>query len=397
MRILLISNLYPPETIGGAEKYVRNIARRLVSRGHDIAVITTGTDAPQRNTRDGVDIYRLSPTSLYTPYEHRDVAKWKKPIQHVIDLWNPAIYRSLTDLLPDFNFDLIHTHNFGGLSTAVFTATGQADAPVVHTLHDYRLLDIRPDLWADGELTGIRGWLAPFRLFNRLVVEQNISQVVAPSQFIIDLHQDFGLFNKTPCTRIPLGVEPPEEEHIDRTKDSQNTRLLFAGQLTEQKGIFQLIQAVAKMPERSLQLDILGKGPELEMVREQTAADSRINVHGFVSEDRLSKFYRRADATVVPSLWYDNSPMVIYESFAHGTPVLGARNGGIPELIKQGETGFLFDPRDLESIKSAIHQLLSTDASVLEESVCSVRNQYTLEKHIDSLVRVYNELLRRER
>lgn len=391
MHICYISNLYPPETIGGAEKYVRNISEELVDRGHQVSVLTTASsdsgsvDSFNKQNQNGVDVFRITPVNMYTPIEHRDSSQWEKPIQHLVDLWNPHIYIKFKNILSRISPDIVHTNNFGGLSASVFTAAGSLDAPIIHTLHDYRLIDIHPDLFNNGKIIGVRKIMTPFRIFNKNVIESNIDRVLSPSQFVIDKHKEAGLFKSTPCNRIKLGVslDNPREE-VDY-KETSDFRILFAGQITNQKGVDILISAFRRLEHDDIRLDILGKGPEKEKLERRSKGDERIQFHGFVSEEKLDKFYRLADATVIPSRWYDNSPMVIYESYSHSTPVIGAKIGGIPELIEEGVTGELFEPEDVHDLSSKLSSAYNIFNKRMSQNAFEWAQKNTLSNHVDRL------------
>jgi len=396
----MVSSLYPPETIGGAEKYVKNVSESLVDDGHEVYVLTTGCGigvGEGTEKVNGVTVRRISPTGFYTPYESRDAPFWQKPPQQVLERWNPSAFMEIKEFYRETNPDIVHTHNFGGLSTAAFTAASYCRLPVVHTLHDYRLLDIRYTLWHNEENVGVRRLMAPYRWFNRRIVDRPVDRVLSPSRFMLEIHQEYGFFTNVDSTCIPYGMSYSDATNVHSNKgetDSEDRlRLLFVGQLTAQKGVLWLAKSITDMRQSDIQLDILGKGPHRDELEQLAKQDERIAVHGFVTGEELDQFYRQADATVVPSKWYDNSPVVIYESYFQGTPVIGADIGGIPELIQEGQTGFLFDPYDSASLRAAIRSAIQADDEQLEAGVERVREQYTMEKHIPKLVSEYESTL----
>ncbi|MFB6197069.1 MAG: glycosyltransferase, partial [Halobacteriaceae archaeon] len=219
--------------------------------------------------------------------------------------------------------------------------------------------------------------------------------VLSPSQFVLDLHRDYGLFNSTDQTVLPYGLEKmagndsvTADEALGKAP-SEGFRLLFVGQLTAQKGALWLVDAIDRMDKTNLRLDVLGKGPQMEEINNIAAGNESIHAHGFVTGEQLDDFYKRADATVVSSKWYDNSPMVIYESYSHGTPVIGAEIGGIPELIDEGVTGFLFDPNDRSSLQEAIRSAIKADREQLRRGVEEARTRYTMVEHLNKLMSEY--------
>lgn len=393
----MCSSLFPPETIGGAEKYVENISNRLAERGNDVHVITTSSkrdSQPETKRQNGVTIHRIQPMGLYMPYDHQKSSLLKKAIQQTIDRWNPDAFISISRLLRQIDPDIVHTHNFSGLSGAVFSSAHNQQIPIIHTLHDYRLLDIRPSLWKNGENLGVRRWMAPLRWFNRAVIDQAISRVLSPSQFMLNIHREYGFFSEAECTVLPYGINTQDLDEDDTSvKDSSDEfRLLFVGQLVPQKGILWLAEVIKSMDRSDIAFDILGKGPQLKALKKISSQDNRIQAHGFVTGDELDKFYQQANATIVPSKWFDNSPMVIYESYFQGTPVIGANIGGIPELIQEGVTGFLFNPHDPSSLINSIESAINADPVQLYQGIKLERKKYTMDKHISNLNEEYKKL-----
>ncbi|MBC9986799.1 glycosyltransferase [Haloferax sp. AS1] len=394
MDICIISDLYPPEVIGGAEKHAHADASTLVEKGHSVNVITTGADIPlshiRRSFHDGVDVHRFEPFNLYPPYHFQDVPSWKKALRHGINLWNPHATLSIKEILGRVDPDIIHIHNYRGFSTGVFKAAASVGVPTIHTLHDYASIHLRSNLFADGEPINPGKLAVPYYRYNDTIISRYVDMIIAPSQFIIDKHRELGMFKDVPCRRVQLGsTSTITEEPDDGT--SQNTRLnlLYVGQHTYEKGVDLLIDAVGPMKEKGVKLDILGEGPETESLKEQAKQYEHVTVHGFVSEEKLERKYHQADYTVVPSRWYDNSPMVIYESFAHNTPVIGADIGGIPELVDHGKRGYLFTPDDRKDLRTTIQENMAESTRLTD----NVKNwDRSLEDHVEELEGLYREL-----
>lgn len=400
MDICLISGLYPPEVIGGAERHVKTIAERLISKGHSVSVITSRHSSRknyteyERTSINNVDVFRFTPLNLYSRIEYQESATWKKPIVHTIDLWNPHCYLMIRRILSKLDPDIVHVHTFKGLSNAAFAAAEKNQQPILHTLHDYALLHVRGDLFKDGSIIEPGKFLSPYQLFNRNTIEPYVDRILAPSQFIIAKHHSEGLLRDVPCTWLPLGVEHKESDNPlgKRTQStSDQFRVLYTGQLHARKGVDLLIKAFSELKDDSLRLDILGKGPDRIALEQLASNDDRIRFHGFVSESQLEQFYAQADLAVVPSRWYDNSPLVIYESYSQGTPVLGANIGGIPELIDQGNTGYLFEPDNIHSLKDSLLKAYNTGTEKMAQQAYQKSKQLTLEKHINELIKIYNQ------
>lgn len=397
MNVCYVSNLYAPDAVGGAELHVQSVAEQLVRDGHTVSVITTqpASDGSYRrfetDTIAGVDVHRIAPLNLYSPIEYRDVPGWQVGAYLLVDLWNPYMYRLLRRKLSGLNPDLVHVHLFRGFSNAAFAAAASGGR-VIHTLHNHALVHPRSDLAKDGRIVepGPLSW--PYRRVNRMTTEPHIDRVLAPSQYIIDRHRSKGLFRNTRCTRLPLGISRPPEDRPTRPSLDGTFRVLFVGRLDAMKGTDLLIDAFGRLAEEDLRLDVLGTGPERETVEQASDRDPRIRVHGFVSnEATLREFYAKAHVTVVPSRSYDNSPMVIYESYAHGTPVIGAAIGGIPELVDEGDAGFLFEPGDAASLATALQRARDELDHDAFDRAQRRGERLTLDTHTDKLLDIYHE------
>jgi glycosyltransferase involved in cell wall biosynthesis len=134
--------------------------------------------------------------------------------------------------------------------------------------------------------------------------------------------------------------------------------LLYYGRLSKEKGLRTLIQAVAQVPDSRLK--IVGEGPqrqELESLAGHTAR-RRIEFTGYQRMERLFVTLKGARIVVLPSEWYENCPYAILEAFAAGKPVIASNIGGIPELVKDGRDGLLFEPGNSDELADRIRLIL---------------------------------------
>ena len=172
--------------------------------------------------------------------------------------------------------------------------------------------------------------------------------------------------------------------------------MLYVGQVSKHKGVHILINAFQQLKYKNILLHIVGKGADVDEFKNIAESDSRIIFHGFVPDEVLMQLYQKSNLLVVPSIWYDNSPTVIYESFMNGTPVIGSRIGGIPELIETGKNGFLFEPGNVDELKAILENLIRTPAELisLEEGALESVKKYNMEEHIRELEEIYKDCLR---
>jgi len=395
MKICFISNLYPPFVLGGAEISVKRTAEGLVKRGHDVLVITT---SPNRKSLiediNGVKVYRINPLNIYTMYNHQKQPEILKLIWHGIDLWNPHSYIVVKNILKKEMPDVVHVHNFKGLSLSVFSAVKRLNLPLIFTAHDYSLICPRANLLnGSGEIcTNPLKLCKAYVNIQKYMVNNKPDVVTAPSQFVIDKLKLKGLFEDVKTMKLPLGIELSGEKAEKKSYDIID--ILYVGALSKHKGVHILINAFKGLDSDNTILHILGKGKAEDEFKKIAESDQRIIFHGFVPDEKLMQLYQKANVVVVPSIWYDNSPLVIYESLMSGTPVIGSRIGGIPEFIEEGYNGFLFEAGNVDELKDKLEYLIekASELKALEEGAFESVKKYSMGTHIKKLEKMYDDI-----
>jgi len=395
MKICFISNLYAPHIIGGAEISVQRVAEKLLKRGHKVFVITTSVNG--RNSAEeinGVKVYRVNPLNLYAFYNYQNKSDIQKAIWHIIDIWNPSSYINVKDILKKESPDVVHINNFKGLSTSIFAAIKHLNIPLVFNAHDCSLICPRTNLLhGDGEIcTNPNKFCILYGKIEKYFVEDKVDLVIAPSNFVINKLKSFGLFKNIKTMKIPLGIEMTTKKS-KKTYDTVD--ILYAGDLGKHKGVHILINAFKMLKNENLQLHIMGKGNDEDEFKKIAKSDQRIIFHGFIDWKKLMKFYQKANIAVLPSICYDNSPLMIYESLTNGTPLVGSRIGGIPELIEERYNGFLFEAGNVDELKEILEKLINNPSKLkkLEEGALESVQQYSMKNYIEKLERIYKDLL----
>lgn len=394
MKICLISNLYPPNVLGGAEVSVKKVSEELVKKGHEVIVITTPFSENDVEIINGVKIYQVKPLNLYEIYHHPNQSMLLKPLWHIIDLWNPYDERIIENILKTENPDVVHIHNFKGLSLSSFAPAKSLKIPLVFTAHDYSLVCMRANLLnSSGEIC--KNPSALCKIYNQIqkhLAKNKLDLLISPSQFVINKLKSNGLFKDVKSKKIPLGIELKDNEKFE--KDYSQTNILYVGNLGEHKGVHILLKAFRKIENMNIRLDIVGKGLCSEKLKSMSENDNRIKFHDFLEGKELIKMYQQANLTVVPSIWYDNSPMVIYESFSCRTPVIGSKIGGIPELIEDGFNGYLFEAGNVNELQKLLENLIDSPETLkkLEQGTYESVQRYTMDKHIKQLETEYQKL-----
>ena len=169
--------------------------------------------------------------------------------------------------------------------------------------------------------------------------------------------------------------------------------LLFVGRLSREKGILQLLDIL----EPTISIGILGNGPLAEEIADRAKSSGNIEYLGFVSNDKIKSVMRRARYLIIPSVWYENNPVIVMEAYSVGLPVIGSRIGGIPEILEDSRTGFLIEMKNREMSKSIISEAVALNdiayQQMREIAFSFYLNNFTLDTHVESLLEIYNDVL----
>jgi glycosyltransferase involved in cell wall biosynthesis len=297
----------------------------------------------------------------------------------------------LKRLLQDFPADIAHLHCiYHHLSPSIIPTLREAGVPVVMTAHDlkiacpaYKMLNSTGvcEKCKGGNLLNVvkhrcvRDSLAAsaivmvestvHRMLN--TYQGKLDKVVVPSRFFMEKFVEWGwprdkfayIPNYVDSTRFEPSFEP-------------GNYFLYFGRLAPEKGVATLMRAAKAA---GVTLKIAGTGPiEAELHALQAELQGDIEFLGYRSGAALHALIREARAVVLPSEWYENAPMSVLESFALGTPVIGARIGGIPEMVMDGETGWTFESRNTVELSALLSRVAGMPSEKVAEVGRSARN-----------------------
>jgi glycosyltransferase involved in cell wall biosynthesis len=335
--------------LGGAETYLEKLVQSLSRANYKVCIITA------RPLFKGLKYEKTVYANIYRTYNvniffQGDFSN-KKSI--LIFLW-----RVFSLVLPIFNLcqiylwikrekpDVVHTHNLHGFHPLLLVILKLTKIPIVHTIHDYYFLCPRLSLLhRNGNLCGSKeessylekpkGICLNYRNIFKILTQGIFTTVIAPSYFILDYHKLKGFFKNTNSLVIPNCSTFVISEST-KTKDypSGTFNFLYIGALSKHKGIQVLLNAMNLMRDLNLHLTIAGSGEFEKEIISLCSSDPRISFCGFISGEGKKNLFYKANVLLLPSIWYDNSPVVIYESFSYGMPVIASNIGGIPELVK---------------------------------------------------------------
>jgi glycosyltransferase involved in cell wall biosynthesis len=229
----------------------------------------------------------------------------------------------------------------------------------------------------------VHKWLASY--------EKNIDCFIAPSEFYIRKFSEFG-FARNQFVHIP---NPADIHEADRFSPADKEDFfIYAGRLSEEKGVDVLLHAAAKA---GIKLLIAGDGPQRERLQ-LLAENLSVNAEflGFLPQVKLLPLLARARASVLPALWYENAPMSILESLVGGTPAIASNIGGIPEMLGAHEGGELLEAGNVEALAESLSTYKNMSSASLQSKAEAgfdfVRRKHSKEQYQRSMTALYSKL-----
>lgn len=361
------------------------------------------------------EVAKLSQNHVVKAYQTKNLAGFKGMLQFLKYPWNRGICRRIIKEIQEFKPDVVHIHNLHyAIGLLLLRKLNRLNIPHVHTLHNYRFLCPSATLYHEGRVfsasvkrnfpmaavfRGVhnKSFLKTFWIAFTYYFHKKIRSWQPHTHFLVFTEFAKALFVsstlKVPESRFyvkPNFVERPETEK--KNPAIRGKHFLFVGRLSEEKGIRQLVESVAGT---TLQLKILGTGPlEKEILNYAEKYPGNINFRGHQSRNIIFEEMRKASALVMPSLWYEGMPLTVLEAYATGTPVLGAHQGVLGEIIKPHKTGLIFDPQDTKSIQKSLFDWLSLENKdkISDNCLIEYEMKYSPEVVMQQLEKIYHEL-----
>ncbi|MDP3759915.1 MAG: glycosyltransferase family 4 protein [Ramlibacter sp.] len=357
MKPLFISSLYHPNQVGGAEKVVLIIAESMLQHGHTPVVVTMH-DGPADHIADvgGVKVRYMALRNIYWPYAPTQRRAVSKALWHGVDSCNLPMARAVARALDAEKPDVVNTHNLTGFSCAVWSAVKSRGLPLVHTLHDYSLMCPRTSMYKAGR--NCRGQCTTCAFYKSPAkrLSQEVDHVVGVSRFTLDRHLAAGYFRSARQTHvIHNGLPGLPSALVRQAPPGQPLQLGYVGQLTPQKGIAQLIRQMGRWRDGQCELRVAGRGAADDEAQLRAEAPENVRFLGFIDPQEV---YRAIDVLVVPSLWEEPLATTVLEAYLHGVPVIVSRRGGLPEMVDEGRTGFVYEPLEADGLPLAIDRFL---------------------------------------
>jgi glycosyltransferase involved in cell wall biosynthesis len=384
MRIIVAHNYYRQP--GGEDEVFASEVALLRAHGHDVETFV------MRN--DDIELMGKLATVRAT-------------------LWNGQSNQRLRKLLQQTRAQVVHFHNtFPLMSPSVYYAARAEGAAVVQTLHNFRLLCPGATLFRAGKICEDCVGKLPWRAVKHACYRSRAT--TCASTMMLTTHRAFGTYANAVDAYISLsdfarskfiqGGLPADKLHLKSNfvnpdpmpGTGEGGYALFVGRLTEEKGVHTLLEAWRAGSSLKLPLKIVGDGPMGPEVEAAAGRNTRIQYLGRRPLPEVCDLIGNARLLVFPSLWYEGMPRVMVESFAKGTPIVASNLGTMAEMIRDGESGWLFAPGDALQLSAAIERACASDPLNHRNAARhEYDSKYTANYNYEALMRIYSIAMQR--
>lgn len=405
MKILLLNKYH--YIVGGTERYYFDLEKLLVKHGHTVAFFS------MQHPKNEPTVWEQHFVSNIL---YKNIGFVKGLIIFFRMLYSTEAKQKISSLLDVFKPDVAHVHNiYHHISPSILFELKKRNIPVIYTLHDYHLLTPSIVFFHNGKICNLSQQDNILRLLFHKCVQDSFFATLATS-LCLKIHTAFGMYTNN----VDFFISPSafmKQKHIDngfnrekiirlqnyvacRSLTSSQTKtgtyVLFMGDSLRNKGLSTVLQVAKHLPSVNFRV-IVRKHDTWTQKTQKYLFPKNIRAVEFLSKLKLRILIRKSAFVLVPSLWYENQPYTILESFAMGKPVVASNIGGIPELVKHNETGLLFEPGDISGCVTAIRTLWTNPK--LTETLGRNAQRFVLQNfnpeiHYTRLMKIYKKTIR---
>ena len=403
---LLINKFYYLK--GGSEKHFFELKHVLEEKGHEVFVLSTEN---KRNIETQKNEYFIKEVAM----------NLRNFIQSYKLFFNREAVKKLEEIIIKNKIDVAHLHNISHhFSPTIIKVLKRKNIPTVMTVHDYKLICPNYKLFNKNKICEkCQGGKFYQCTLNKCVKNSYLGSLVmtleaywakgkryyegvdiflAPSRFMANKLIE----NKIDLRKIkylPNFLDEGEDESFDlKDRQGKEEYILFFGRLSSEKGVDILVRAMREVEDRGIKLKIVGDGEELSELKNLTQElnlGDRIEFLGYKNKVELKNIIKNSRFVVVPSIWYENAPYSILESFLNNKAVIGTLIGGIGELVLNGKTGLTFGRGDYRELAREINRLVEKPEiakKMGENGRRLIENELNREKYYKRLINVYESL-----
>ena len=396
MKVLIVTNLYPPHYVGGYEIRCAQVAEALRQGGHDVQVLTSVFGLPRRRGRRprqrrdeiaGVVVHRSLHQYVFPPW--RRLRPWT--LFQARDELHDA--RQLQRVIADFRPDVVNWWSMYGLSKLLLPLPGRWGIPDVHWIEHWWMLDelgrqgdkprafwaqvwegrwgpdrLRPLLRAGGSLWEGRARRAGLETRDFAAPPRHVCFV---SEYMARLHEEAGL--ELPSSEVIHGGVPTTRFYAPARpgRDAEPLRLLYAGQLSADRGLHTIVEALSRVEpvlRARLTLRVAGHGPDDYVARVRSQVERQgladlVSFTGKIPHEQMPALYREHDVLVFASARPEGLPLTMVEAMLSGCAVLTTGAGGAREIAELARLP-TFPANDPASLAGLLAGLVTDRAEV---------------------------------
>lgn len=326
-------------------------------------------------------------------------------------VWSSKYYHEILKKIKDGKYDIVHVQNFFPLfSPSIFYAAQKAGAKIVMSVRNYRLICPNGLMYVDGAICSkCVGKKIPYHAITKKCY-RNSYGASAVTVAMLSVHNLFNTWkneidgficiSEFVKSQLILGNFDKTKLHVKYNFVSSEVPAnfetgdyyIYVGRISIEKGVDLLLDS---FKENNRKLLIVGDGPLKQDFINASAEHDNITFMGKLSLNETYSMIAGAKALIFPSKWHEPFGRTIVESFAHGTPVIASSLGGVPELVKDGLNGFLFNPDKDSDLNRAISKFENTmDMQAMRKNAySSFTDNFTPSKNFDSIIAIYNKIL----
>jgi len=402
MRVLLINKFLYPK--GGDAISTLATGRLLSKKGHE--VYFWGMDHPHNPDYPQKE-YFVSYVDYNKPQRTLDQLKAAINILYSFEAKN-----KFETIINKIQPDIVHLNNFAHqISPSILHVLRKNKIPAVMTMRDYKMVCASYSMLVNGKpcekckdgkyyhcflqrctkgsaFKSAVNTLEMYLHHKILHIYDGINIYISPSNFLKSKVEEMGF--KHEVVYLPNFVDI---DTFHPSYESQEESIVYIGRLSHEKGIETLMEAVKGI---DVKLKIIGDGPLTESLLNKSKNDKIRNIEfmGYKKGEDLQNEIKKSIFMIIPSECYENNPRTVIEAFALGKPVVGARIGGIPELVRDGETGITFEAWNVNDLRDKIQLMLQNRGRLQEMGKKArefVEKEMNPETHYEKLIKIYDK------
>ena len=438
MRILQVVHGFPPKQRAGTEIYTYYLSKEL-AKNHEVHVLYPDLGHVKEPiivpfNRENLILHELR-------YPKSKIQGFLSMLFFENTYINKANEKLFRKLITSIKPDIIHFEHLIGLSSTFIEIAKELEIPTVLTLHDYWFMCPNIQLlkydyiicngpkankcsecWIKKQSKVLSEALSKYPIPKYLIVKSfeiilksfnpkekfekriqymmsillKADKIIAPSKFLRRMFIKYGI----PRNKI---IYSENGYNLDifkgfRKKEKNTDKIIFGfvGGITRHKGVHVLVDAFMNIPEDKAELRIYGSyNPNSKYIRELLEKiKGKRNIKLMGEFEDVKHPYSEIDVLVFPSIWYENCPLVLAEARATKTPVIASNLGAIPEFVKDGKTGLLFEPGNSKDLYKKIIQIIE-NPELIEKFKQNITPPRSIEEQAKEIEEIYSQILRR--